>query len=266
MKTDNYLALADYVDFDDKAKTRNTLIKWIWLEIILQVCYQAYPFVAKYFIKNRIFNDIFIIVFLLIFTMVAEHFSLTFKVFNERIKTRGAVKVMTIIYFVFLTLVALMNAISDSKIFKLSMHRTLAITLVALAAAICEEILCRGILFNICLVAFRKNKYNLLWTSILTSIFFSLMHLVNLVHQPLVSTIGQIIFAMALGLVLSYLRITSNGIIFGIIIHFLQDCSPQVASSNTGNSNIALVSAFYIPVIIFMLICIYLFERQFNKN
>ena len=143
--------MADYIDFDDKAKTRNTLIKWICLEMILLVCYQAYPLVGK-FSKNRIFNDI--------------------------------------------------------KIFKLSMHRTLAIILIALAAAICEEILFLGILFNICLVVFRKNKYNLLWTSILTSIFFGLMHLINLGHQPLVAMIGQIIFAMALGLVFSYLRIT----------------------------------------------------------
>lgn len=199
--------MANYIDFDDKAKTRNTLIKWICLEIILLVCYQAYPLVGK-FSKNRIFNDIFLIAFLLIFTMVAEHFSLTFKVFNEQIKTRGAVKVITIIFFVFLTLFALINAvINDIKIFKLSMHRTLAIILIALAAAICEEILFLGILFNICLVVIRKNKYNLLWTSILTSIFFGLMHLINLVHQPLVATSGQIIFAMALGLVFSYLRI-----------------------------------------------------------
>lgn len=262
----HYLALADQIDFNDQKQTKTVLVKMIWLEIILQICYQAYPFVTKYLIGNRVLKDVFVAIYLIVFTMATLHFGLTTKVFDKRVKTHRAVKVLTAVYFVLLGLMVVMNIFTHSMVFKLPGHKIVSIALIALSAAICEEFLFRGILFNIFTVALRKNKYNIFWTSVICSVLFGLFHLINLFHQPLVSTIGQIIFAMALGFILSYLRILSNGIIFGIIVHFLQDCSPQVASSNTGNSNIAFVSAVYIPVSIFMMICIYLFNRQLNKK
>lgn len=231
----HYLALADQIDFNDQKQTKTVLVKMIWLEIILQICYQAYPFVTKYLIGNRVLKDVFVAIYLIVFIMAALHFGLTTKVFDKRVKTHSAVKVLTAVYFVLLGLMVVMNIFTHSMVFKLPGHKIVSIALIALSAAIC-------------------------------SVLFGLFHLINLFHQPLVSTIGQIIFAMALGFILSYLRILSNGIIFGIIVHFLQDCSPQVASSNTGNSNIAFVSAVYIPVSIFMMICTYLFNRQLNKK
>ena len=222
MKNDNYLAVADQIDFNDQKQTKTALVKMIWLEIILQICYQAYPFVTKYLIGNRVLKDVFVAIYLIVFTMAALHFGLTTKVFDKRVKTHRAVKVLTAVCFVLLGLMVVMNIFTDSMVFKLPGHKIVSIALIALSAAICEEFLFRGILLNI--------------------------------------------FAMALGFIVSCLRILSNGIIFGIIVHFLQDCSPQVASSNTGNSNIAFVSAVYIPVSIFMMICIYLFNRQLNKK
>ncbi len=35
MKNDNYLALADKIDFNDQKQTKTALVKMIWLEIIL---------------------------------------------------------------------------------------------------------------------------------------------------------------------------------------------------------------------------------------
>lgn len=35
MKNDNYLALADQIDFNDQKQTKTALVKMIWLEIIL---------------------------------------------------------------------------------------------------------------------------------------------------------------------------------------------------------------------------------------
>lgn len=39
MKKRHYLALADQIDFNDQKQTKTVLVKMIWLEIILQICY-----------------------------------------------------------------------------------------------------------------------------------------------------------------------------------------------------------------------------------
>lgn len=83
----HYLALAYQIDFNDQKQTKTVLVKMIWLEIILQICYQAYPFVTKYLIGNRVLKDVFVAIYLIVFTMAALHFGLTTKVFDKRVKT-----------------------------------------------------------------------------------------------------------------------------------------------------------------------------------
>lgn len=111
--------------------------------------------------------------------------------------------------------------------------------LAAILPAICEEFLFRGVLFNAFLLVFNKEKYDILWTSIVCSILF--------------------------GLVLSYLRVWSNGLIWGMIVHFLQDFSPKILNTDYGTSKIKLAILGVIPVVILMLICIYTINRRFLK-
>lgn len=72
MKNDNYLALADQIDFNDQKQTKTALVKMIWLEIILQICYQAYPFVTKYLIGNRVLKDVFVAIYLIVFNCILD--------------------------------------------------------------------------------------------------------------------------------------------------------------------------------------------------
>lgn len=132
-----------------------------------------------------------------------------------------------------------------------------------MTAGVCEELLFRGILFNIFLLIFRKGKYNIFWTAVVSSALFGLFHLINWAHQPLISTIGQIIFAFSLGLVLSYSHIWTNGLSLCVVLHFLWDFTLQMAKSDWGNPNIPRILLANIPIIIVMLICIYAFNRRY---
>lgn len=172
-------------------------------------------------------------------------------------------KWLTTINVIIFGLIILLNLFKVSSVFELPLLKIIGIGLAALTAAVCEEFLFRGILFNIFTLIFHKNKYNIFWTATVSSALFGLFHLINLVHQPLVSTIGQIIFTFALGLILSYLHIWTNGLSWCIVLHFLVDFSPQMAKSDLGNPNIPGVLMAYVPIIIVMLICIYAFNRRY---
>lgn len=72
MKDKYYLALADEVEFDNKNNVKKSVIGLIILEIVLQVCYQLYPFLLRLANKNRIIAVAILIVFLAVFAGVAS--------------------------------------------------------------------------------------------------------------------------------------------------------------------------------------------------
>lgn len=261
MKDKYYLALADEVELDKKDKVKKAVIGLIILEVILQICYQLYPFLLMLANKNQLISIAILAIFIIVFAIVAEHFSLTTKVFNERLKPLA--RWLTTITIIILTLIILGDGVQISSVFKLSVNKIIKIISVALPAGVCEELLFRGILFNIFLLVFRKNKYNIIYTVVISSVLFGLYHLMNLAHQPLISTIGQVMGATLLGLILSYLHLWTNSLVWCIILHFLQDLAPQLAKSDWGNPHITNVMIMSIPLIIIMLICIYAFNRRY---
>lgn len=259
-----YLALADEVELDHKDNVKKAVIGLIILEVVLQLCYQLYPVLLSLLGKNhRVIAIVILVAYITVFAMVAKHFSFTTRVFNKQVKPLA--KWLITITMIILILKVLLDLINVSSVFKLPIHQVVGIGLVALIAAVCEEFMFRGILFNIFLLIFRKNKFNIFWTAMTSSALFSLVHLINLIHQPLISTIGQVIGTFLLGLIFSYLHIWTNGLTWCIIFHFLQDFSPQLAKADLGNPNIAGVVMTNVPVIIVMLICIYAFNNRYLK-
>lgn len=255
-----YLALADKVEFSDKAKVNKAIKNLFILAIILLIALFVMPHLI---VGNTITKWSIVIIFIAIFAYVAKRFILTTKTFSQRLKLQGISKVMMIIYCIFLTLIVLKMIQSEISLFKLPLYKIMVAALAAILPAICEEFMFRGILFNAFLLLFRKEKYDILWTSIVCSILFSLVHLNNLSSQSLISTIGQVISMLGVGLILSYLRVWSNGLIWGMVVHFLQDFSPKILSTDYGTSKIKLAILVVTPVVIFMLICIYTLNRRF---
>lgn len=74
MKDKYYLALADEVDFDNRDKVKKSVIELIVLEIVLQICYQLYPFLLRLANKNRIVAVAILIAFLAVFAGVANYY------------------------------------------------------------------------------------------------------------------------------------------------------------------------------------------------
>ncbi|WP_251716114.1 CPBP family intramembrane glutamic endopeptidase [Lactobacillus agrestimuris] len=261
MENKYYLAIADEVELDHKDNVKKTIIGLIILEVMLQLCYQLYPVLLSLLSKNcRVIVMAILVTF---FVAVTKHFSFTTRVFNKQVKPldKWLIKITLII----LVLKVLLDLINVSSVFKLPIHQVVVIGLAALIAAVCEEFMFRGILFDIFLLIFRKSKFNIFWTAITSSALFSLSHLINLTHQPLISTLGQIIITFLLGLIFSYLHIWTNGLTWCIIFHFFQDFSPQLAKSDLGNPHIVGVMIMNVPVIIVMLICIYAFNTRYLK-
>ncbi|WP_297950650.1 CPBP family intramembrane glutamic endopeptidase [uncultured Lactobacillus sp.] len=236
MNNKYYLALADEVEFSNKAKVNKVIRNLFILAIILLIASFWLPYLIM---GSSLIKWLIVIAFIVVFTYVAERFILTTKTFNQKLKLQGISKVMMIIYCVFLTLIVLIALKEKILLFKLPLYQIMVAALAAILPAICEEFLFRGVLFNAFLLVFNKEKYDILWTSIVCSILF--------------------------GLVLSYLRVWSNGLIWGMIVHFLQDFSPKILNTDYGTSKIKLAILGVIPVVILMLICIYTINRRFLK-
>lgn len=260
MKDKYYLALANEVEITNKEKVKYATLKLFIIAITLLM---SGIFFVRLKIGNRLIYRLIIIAFLIIFVCVAKHFILTTKIFNQRLRLQGISRKIMLVYLILLILLIVFELIHALPLIKFPFAKLLFVALSALTTAIFEEFIFRGMLFNAFLLIFHKEKYGILWASIMCSSLFSLAHLNNLTHQSFISTVGQMIFALAFGLILSCLRIWSNSLNWCIIMHFLQDFSPRMASADYGTSKIELAILVFVPIMIFASICIYMLNRRY---
>lgn len=266
----NYnLALTNYVDLDDKEAKKSYVLKNLLAGIILTIAYLGGPVVIVLLLHHHFSRIIKLGIWLLFIAIMAYliiRSTGTTKLFNHRIN-QGKVRILTTIFLSILLLFLSARLGNLSSVLKLSIIKILSATILALMAGVIEELLFRGLFFNMFVVIFEKNKYFLIWASLLSSVLFGLIHLVNLTHQPLKSTVGQIMFAITLGLILSYCRMITNNVILGIIIHTYIDFQPQIITSDTGSRNLSLTLLFvvFMIVIALVLICIYAYNRRYNN-
>lgn len=132
-------------------------------------------------------------------------------------------------------------------------ENTLNIVLVALSAGLFEELLCRGLLFDILLSIFENSKYRLTIGALGNSCLFGLLHLANVVtsHQKIEPTIHQIILAFSFGLVFSIIRIKTNGLWLVVCLHTLMDLQPGI-NSNVSTANSWLTLGILLAPIVIM--------------
>ena len=98
MNNKYYLALADEVEFSNKAKVNKVIRNLFILAIILLIGSFVLPHLI---VGNMITKWLIVIIFIVVFAYVAEHFILTTKTFNQRLKLQGISKVMMVIYCLF---------------------------------------------------------------------------------------------------------------------------------------------------------------------
>lgn len=263
----NELALNSYVNLDnDEARKRNSW-KMLLGFVILTVMYALWPVISR---LSRIgyIKDLLIAVLILVLAPLLIHFCCTTKVLRNRMHFDKVQKIWSwILLIVSLPYINSILLVPIIQSFRLSVTKIFSMFVMALMAGIIEELLFRGLLFNCLLSFFYHHKYHFIIAGVVSSVLFGCMHLINLTHQPLQSTIGQIIFAFTTGLILIYLRLLSNNIVWCMVLHFFIDFKPVILTSNTGSHNNPIGKIFLavMPLMILALICIWLFNRQYLK-
>lgn len=90
-----------------------------------------------------------------------------------------------------------------------------------------EKYLLRGIILGKILkllsIKLNNKRMSIIISIILSSLIFGSMHAINLMHQPLLFTVAQMIQTFGLGMLLAAVYIKSGSIIFPMLIHFSLD-------------------------------------------
>lgn len=257
----NNLALANYVDLDNNHAKTKSVLKMIIAFVVLMVIYQLIPLIT-YVLHGPIIIAIYLIMAGLI-AYAAHYFGNTTKVVNKPIRLG---KATVSIYTVFMVLWAIILIMDKVKVFKLSPNQCAKVLLLAVFSGIIEEALFRGLLLNAFIDLFSKSKYVFMWAALLESICFGCAHLLNLSHQSFVNTLGEICITIGLGLMLSYMRFATNGILLCTIFHIYFDISPQLDGTSWGSNLVAGAFIFFIVLAAIALPAIYSYNKRFNEG
>ncbi len=112
--------------------------------------------------------------------------------------------------------------------------------LLALAPAVFEEILFRGIFLHH-LAENGKSPMAALWIS---AIFFGLVHLTNIAGMDPADVLVQAAYALVVGLVFGAVYLKSRDILSVILAHALIDFSNQLFVSSPGESSVPMLIVF----------------------
>jgi len=128
--------------------------------------------------------------------------------------------------------------LNKEKLFKLDVSITntvLGLSLVStFILALAEEIFFRGYLYNLL-----KRKYSIYKSVIVSSILFAFIHIVNIFrYGDLWSIMNQMLFAMALGMLLcSVYALTKNILLVGLM-HFIINIPASISNLNSTVINV----------------------------
>ncbi|MCT3283279.1 CPBP family intramembrane metalloprotease [Lactiplantibacillus pentosus] len=127
---------------------------------------------------------------------------------------------------------------------------TFAALSVAVLISLFEETCFRGLLFQLC-----RSTWGVLPGALLSSVLFSLTHLLNLSHQTLTATLLQLAFTFVLGLLLCLVTVQTKSLFWAIIIHTANDFFSTMAPT-IQLPGITTTAQFQIFEIIIMIILI----------
>ncbi len=136
----------------------------------------------------------------------------------------------------------------------------------ALRPGIWEEVAFRGIILTLLLKKYSEKK-----SIIVSSIFFGLMHLFNLLSGTnIIIVIIQVIYATFFGIVFGYMFVKTKSLLPSIITHYLIDSLGQLfASANVntlfGYIMITIIGFGLIPMIINLILIKYLINSDHER-
>ncbi|KRM05781.1 hypothetical protein FC89_GL001492 [Liquorilactobacillus ghanensis DSM 18630] len=165
-----------------------------------------------------------------------------------------------------LVIVALSGAINNIHIvLGYKIFNALIMLLLGISIGLFEEFYCRGLLFNLALSYLPSTKHHLLLTSFISSVIFSLLHLLNLSSgQDFNATLQQSLIAFSLGFSFAAMRVAFNGIVIPIIIHSLIDIQPNINGNMVANEwkTICLI---FLPLLLLDVLCLNHYDKKLQK-
>ncbi|MDR0298062.1 MAG: CPBP family intramembrane metalloprotease [Streptococcaceae bacterium] len=161
------------------------------------------------------------------------------------------------------TLIAFLVALIFTLINHKNFGSFLLLIVGALAIGVAEEFLFRGLILG---TLISKGK-SLLFSVIVSSFLFGLLHAINIFHQPLLNTIIQVGYAMPMGALLAVVYIKTNNLIYPILMHAMQDLMAISVSGTSSSSETSLLAVVQTYIIYLGLAFIILYaDTQQMKN
>lgn len=209
--------------------------RWSWgrqitLAIVLFLLFNlmSFLFYNATFIDQAIADTIFALLALGLTVWALK----STKVFIHRLTLNRPLLIWGLVCLVALGIVFAFADVPQHIIMVFQTNHLLVNTLIALAAAIFEESICRGLFLSAFLAHAQYNgrSYKLTRSAIYSSVLFGIFHLVNLFGGNPGAVFQQIFWAFVLGVFLSALRLTTNSLVWPMLIHFLLDWFPSAAT------------------------------------
>ena len=135
-----------------------------------------------------------------------------------------------------------------------------------LLAGVSEELMCRGILYNVI-----NNKYkNVHVAVLLSSAVFGVVHFVNLINSSFAETAMQVLFASSFGVLLAAIYARCKTVWPGVLLHGLYNFAAYAAGNLAFAENVDINIYIVITAVqIVASICIGLFlirKKKMNEN
>ncbi|MFT8493733.1 MAG: CPBP family intramembrane glutamic endopeptidase [Liquorilactobacillus satsumensis] len=207
-------------------------------------------------IQLAIIHCVMVIIFLVMYYLI---FKTTKLKIRQKIELRWAVTLSALlILFIFVAF----NGIYTHIYIVIKSANFLVILLIAVSSALLEEFLFRGMFFQAILNILSKSNLPLTYSGIISSLLFGFWHLSNFFWggRPLESTLQQVIFAIAMGLILVAVRIISKDIWLSVLIHSWIDLVPSGPyMSKVAPWGSALL--IYGIIITFLIFIIFIYEQ-----
>ena len=124
----------------------------------------------------------------------------------------------------------------------------------------------RGLFLSGFLNLFQNNSFKLLLTSLISSILFGLLHLINLIHNPVNAILQQVFYATILGLIFSIIRIVSNSLWLPIMIHSLIDFQPTITSKTVSENSWLTIIVMFSPLAFLAIVTLYKLDKNFKQQ
>lgn len=253
-------------------KSKYSVTQMIIVFVILTAIYSLrnrfFEFLSPDFFENNNGSLVLAIVGFII-ALICVHFANKFtgknsKIFINRVK-QGKTLWITF-FFVLSVIIFYLDKINSwIQTMQKPLITIVIVLLQAIAAGLCEEFLFRDLFFNILTKIFLKFHYVLVWSAIISSFGFGLMHFINLDRQGFAVTTQQVIIATAIGLMMCTVRVLTNNIWPSVIMHIAFDVSPIVLTGDISSPWLNIMIAF-IWIAGISLLCIWAYNHHCLKE